>query len=42
MDAEIFYGDYRCTPGGIHREACSNTHFVLAGVKTTQILFEST
>lgn len=33
-EAEVFFGDYRCTPGGIHREACSNLHLVLAGEKT--------
>ncbi|MFG3248876.1 hypothetical protein [Streptomyces sp. NPDC048187] len=34
IEAEIFYGRYRETPGGIHREACSNLHLVVAGEKT--------
>ncbi|MFI9318400.1 hypothetical protein ACIGXI_01250 [Kitasatospora aureofaciens] len=33
VDVELFYGDYRATPGGIHREYCANSHFVLAGRK---------
>jgi hypothetical protein len=34
VEAEVFFGDYGCTPGGIHREACSNIQLVLAGTKT--------
>lgn len=33
VDIELFCGDYRVTPGGIHREYCANNHFVLAGKK---------
>jgi len=33
-EAEVFLGDYGYTPGGIHREACSNIHLVLSGAKT--------
>ncbi|MEU9978110.1 hypothetical protein [Streptomyces sp. NPDC051014] len=33
VEAEIFYGRYRQTPGGIHREACSNLHLVVEGEK---------
>ncbi|WP_329173002.1 hypothetical protein [Streptomyces sp. NBC_01477] len=34
VEAEVFFGDYRCTPGGIHRERCANVHLVLAGTKS--------
>ncbi|WJK33075.1 hypothetical protein [Solwaraspora sp. WMMA2065] len=34
VESEIFFGDYECTPGGVHREACSNLHLVLSGSKT--------
>jgi hypothetical protein len=34
VEAEVFYGRYRQTPGGIHREACSNLHLVVEGEKT--------
>lgn len=33
IDIEVFLGDYRATPGGIHREQCGNSHFVLQGRK---------
>lgn len=33
IDIEAFLGDYRATPGGIHREQCGNSHFVLLGRK---------
>ncbi len=33
VEAEIFFGRYRGTPGGVHREACSNLHLVLEGEK---------
>ncbi|MEU7831222.1 MULTISPECIES: hypothetical protein [unclassified Nonomuraea] len=33
-DVEFFCGDYQRTPGGIHREYCSNRHLVLAGAKS--------
>jgi len=33
-EAELFYGDYGHTPGGIHREACSNLHLVVTGKKS--------
>jgi hypothetical protein len=33
IDIEAFLGDYRATPGGIHREQCGNSHFVLMGRK---------
>lgn len=34
LDVEIFGGDYRRTPGGVHREYSVNRHFVLTGVKS--------
>ncbi|MDH6223822.1 hypothetical protein [Streptomyces sp. MJP52] len=34
VEAEVFYGAYRNTPGGIHREGCTNLHLVLAGRKS--------
>lgn len=34
VEAELFLGDYPHTPGGIHREACSNIHLVLWGTKS--------
>lgn len=37
LEAELFLGDYEQTPGGIHREACSNTHLVLSGAKTMHL-----
>ncbi|MFH9764876.1 hypothetical protein ACH4N4_02285 [Streptomyces microflavus] len=33
VEAEVFFGRYRATPGGIHREACSNLHLVVEGEK---------
>ncbi|GLY88219.1 hypothetical protein [Actinoallomurus iriomotensis] len=33
LDVEVFGGDYRRTPGGVHREYSVNRHFVLAGTK---------
>lgn len=33
VDIELFCGRYGATPGGIHREFCSNNHFVLDGQK---------
>lgn len=33
IDIEAFVGDYKATPGGIHREQCGNSHFVLLGRK---------
>ena len=33
IDIEVFLGTYRATPGGIHREQCGNSHFVLQGRK---------
>ncbi|MFC8538816.1 hypothetical protein ACFUJY_33535 [Streptomyces sp. NPDC057249] len=33
IDIEVFLGDYKATPGGIHREQCGNSHFVLQGRK---------
>ncbi|MDK1341862.1 hypothetical protein QNO09_00700 [Streptomyces sp. 378] len=33
IDIEVFLGEYRATPGGIHREQCGNSHFVLQGRK---------
>jgi hypothetical protein len=33
-EVEVFLGDYQYTPGGIHRESCSNIHLVLHGTKT--------
>ncbi|MFB6888209.1 hypothetical protein ACFCX4_02705 [Kitasatospora sp. NPDC056327] len=33
VESEMFYGHYTVTPGGIHREGCSNQHLVLAGRK---------
>jgi hypothetical protein len=37
VEVEVFAGDYRRTPGGVHREACSNLHLVLAGTKTMHL-----
>jgi hypothetical protein len=37
VEVEVFAGDYRRTPGGVHREACSNLHLVLAGTKTMRL-----
>lgn len=34
VEAEVFYGRYRDTPGGIHREGCTNFHLVLQGRKS--------
>lgn len=34
LEAEVFYGAYRNTPGGIHREGCTNMHLVLEGRKS--------
>jgi hypothetical protein len=34
VEAEVFYGAYRSTPGGIHREDCTNLHLVLSGRKS--------
>ncbi|MFJ5726880.1 hypothetical protein [Streptomyces paradoxus] len=34
VEAEVFYGAYRNTPGGIHREGCTNLHLVLGGRKS--------
>lgn len=34
VEAEVFYGAYRATPGGIHREGCTNLHLVLQGRKS--------
>ncbi len=34
VECEVFAGRYRSTPGGIHREVCSNLHTVLGGEKT--------
>jgi hypothetical protein len=34
LEAELFFGWYRQTPGGIHSESCGNFHFVLFGSKT--------
>lgn len=34
VEAEVFYGAYRNTPGGIHREGCTNLHLVLDGRKS--------
>ncbi len=34
VEIEVFVGSYSRTPGGVHREACSNLHFVLLGTKT--------
>lgn len=33
IDIEMFLGEYRATPRGIHREQCGNSHFVLEGRK---------
>ncbi|MER5688147.1 hypothetical protein [Streptomyces sp. NPDC002205] len=33
IDIEVFLGEYKATPGGIHREQCGNSHFVLQGRK---------
>ncbi|WP_328545018.1 hypothetical protein OG920_08480 [Streptomyces europaeiscabiei] len=33
IDIEVFLGEYSATPGGIHREQCANSHFVLQGRK---------
>lgn len=33
IDIEVFLGEYAATPGGIHREQCGNSHFVLQGRK---------
>lgn len=33
VETEMFYGRYRATPGGIHRESCVNLHLVLFGQK---------
>lgn len=33
VEAEVFYGAYKNTPGGIHREGCTNLHLVLSGRK---------
>ncbi|GII52751.1 hypothetical protein Pth03_11400 [Planotetraspora thailandica] len=33
IDIEVFLGEYKATPGGIHREQCGNSHFVLQGKK---------
>ncbi|MDG6106947.1 hypothetical protein Daura_28160 [Dactylosporangium aurantiacum] len=37
VETEVFAGDYQRTPGGVHREACSNVHLVLAGAKTMHL-----
>jgi hypothetical protein len=37
VEVEVFAGDYRRTPGGVHREACSNLHLVVAGTKTMHL-----
>ncbi|WP_280246790.1 hypothetical protein [Nocardia abscessus] len=34
VEAELFLGDYAHTPGGIHRETCSNIHLVVSGAKS--------
>lgn len=34
VEVEVFHGAYRNTPGGIHREGCTNLHLVLAGRKS--------
>lgn len=36
VEAEVFCGRYRATPGGIHRETCSNLHLVVEGEKTME------
>ena len=33
VETELFYGRYAATPGGIHRESCTNLHLVLLGQK---------
>ncbi|MHA6757963.1 hypothetical protein [Streptacidiphilus sp. PAMC 29251] len=33
VEAEVFFGNYGRTPGGIHRESCTNIHLVLQGCK---------
>lgn len=33
IDIEVFLGEYSATPGGIHREQCGNSHFVVEGRK---------
>lgn len=33
VEVEVFYGTYPKTPGGIHRETCSNIHMVVDGLK---------
>lgn len=37
LDVEIFGGDYRRTPGGVHREYSVNRHYVLTGVKSMHL-----
>lgn len=33
VEVELFLGRYGSTPGGIHRDGCTNMHFVAKGVK---------
>lgn len=40
VEAEVFCGDYRSTPGGVHRETCSNVHLVVAGAKSMHFWLE--
>jgi len=37
LDVEMFGGDYRRTPGGMHREYSVNRHFMLTGVKSMHL-----
>ncbi|MEU5554063.1 hypothetical protein ABZ738_30250 [Micromonospora sp. NPDC047793] len=42
VEAEVFFGDYRCTPGGIHRESCANLHLVVEGAKSMHFFLADT
>jgi hypothetical protein len=42
IDMELFFGRYRYTPGGIHKEPRSNLHCVVAGQKSMLVWPEET
>lgn len=37
IESELFLGRYSATPGGIHREGCTNLHMVLQGKKVMHL-----
>ncbi|BBC35373.1 hypothetical protein SGFS_066670 [Streptomyces graminofaciens] len=37
IESELFLGRYAATPGGIHREGCTNLHMVLQGKKVMHL-----